>query len=113
MPELLLHPTLQNFQEYVKTLEEERGFTEQTSLQILLLLGEEVGELFRAVRKRENIAFSAQTTSANLEEELADVFIYLLSIANRYQLDLESAFRLKEEQNKKRVWEKNPKNHNS
>lgn len=39
----------------------------------------------------------------NVEEELADILIYICSIANRYNIDLESAFRAKEKVNKKRV----------
>jgi len=37
-------------------------------------------------------------------DELSDVFIYLCSIANRYDIDLETAFLNKEEKNKKRTW---------
>ena len=37
-------------------------------------------------------------------DELADVFIYLCSLANRYGIDLEAAIRAKEEINKTRVW---------
>jgi NTP pyrophosphatase (non-canonical NTP hydrolase) len=51
MPELKNNPTMQDFQKYVTELEEKRGFTEQTVLQRSLLLGEEVGELFKAIRK--------------------------------------------------------------
>jgi len=42
----------------------------------------------------------------SIEEELADIIIYLCSIANRLDIDLEKAFRDKEEVNKKRVWRK-------
>jgi NTP pyrophosphatase (non-canonical NTP hydrolase) len=41
-----------------------------------------------------------------VEEELADIIIYLSSIANRYNINLETAFRNKEEINKKREWKK-------
>lgn len=37
-------------------------------------------------------------------EELADIGIYLCAIANRYNVDLEQAFRDKEEVNRTRVW---------
>ena len=40
----------------------------------------------------------------SVEEELADILIVLSAVANRYGIDLESAFRRKEEVNKKRVW---------
>lgn len=41
-----------------------------------------------------------------MKEELADVFIYLLSLANMHGLDLEEAFREKEEINKQREWKR-------
>ena len=50
----------------------------------LVWLGEEVGELFKAVREGQGI-----------EEELADVFAWLLSVANVLGVDIETAFRSK------------------
>ncbi len=47
----------------------------------LVWLGEEVGELFKAVREKEGI-----------EEEIADVFAWLLSVANVLGVDVEEAF---------------------
>ena len=41
----------------------------------------------------------------HLDHEAADVFIYLLDICNHFGIDLEKAFRDKEEINKKRTWE--------
>jgi NTP pyrophosphatase (non-canonical NTP hydrolase) len=51
MPELTKNPNLSNFQNYVAELESECGFANQTIIDKCLLLGEEVGELFKAVRK--------------------------------------------------------------
>ena len=48
MPELTKNPTLKEFQKYVEELENERGFSHQTIIDKCLLLGEEVGELFKA-----------------------------------------------------------------
>jgi len=42
----------------------------------------------------------------NIEEEIADVFIYICTIANQYNIDLEKAFRYKEKINNKRIWAK-------
>jgi len=97
--------TLYDFQNYVKEMENERAFSEQTVLQKCLMLGEEVGELFKAVRKIENIKVDANSKIGSIDEELADIFIYLCAIANRYNIDLEKAFREKEEINKLRVWQ--------
>jgi NTP pyrophosphatase (non-canonical NTP hydrolase) len=104
MPELLPRPTLQDFQTYVTRLETERGFSDQTALQKCLLLGEEVGELFKAVRKAEGLAIDVRSKVGSVGEELADVLIYLCSIANRFDVDLEEAFRRKEEENHRRSW---------
>lgn len=45
---------------------------------------EEVGELARALRKREN---------DNLREEFADVFAWLVSLANLLEVDIDEAAR--------------------
>jgi NTP pyrophosphatase (non-canonical NTP hydrolase) len=98
------HPDLAALQTYVRQLEEERGFTNSPVQQECLLLGEEVGELFKAVRKREKLQIDANSKVGSVEEELADVLIYICAIANRFEIDLEKALRDKEEINKKRVW---------
>ncbi len=97
--------TLANLQSYVVELEKERGFANQSVIQKCLLLGEEVGELFKAVRKSENITTDKNSNIHNVGEELSDILIYVCAIANRYNIDMEEAFRKKEEINKKRVWE--------
>lgn len=104
MPKLKTNPSLPDFQEYVKQLEAERGFSGNTSLQNALMLGEEVGELFKAIRKAEKMKLDANSQVGNLSEEMADILIYLCSIANRYDINLEEAFRSKEDKNKQRVW---------
>lgn len=109
MPTLNSKPTLSDFQKYVTELERERGFSEETVKDKCLLLGEEVGELFKAVRKVEGLAIDHESEVGEVNDELADVFIYLCSIANRYNIDLEEAFIAKEEKNKRRVWSKSKK----
>lgn len=104
MPSLDHHPDLAAIQRYVAQLEEERGFCRETATQKCLLMGEEMGELFRAVRKNEGLGVDANSHDANVAHELADMLIYLCSIANRYQVSLEQAFRDKEEINKRRTW---------
>jgi NTP pyrophosphatase (non-canonical NTP hydrolase) len=51
MPTLPPHPTLADLQTYVREVEVERGFDEQTVFHKCLLLGEEMGELFKAIGK--------------------------------------------------------------
>lgn len=98
------NPTLTDLQKYVIALEKERGFDHQDVLSKCLLLGEEVGELFKAIRKQSNIAIDPKSKTTLAQEELADILIMLCSIANRLDINLEKAFRDKEEINKTRVW---------
>lgn len=105
MPKLRTRPTLADFQQYVVELEKERGFTDFTVLQQCLLLGEEVGELFKAVRKSQaNMNYATKGYVANYEEEIADILIMLCAVANRMNVDMEQAFRDKETLNHKREW---------
>ena len=97
-------PTLKDLQEYVVEMELERGFSHQNILQKCLMLGEEVGELFKAVRKKEKIKIDVKSTIGSVEEELADIIIFVLSIANRLDINIEQALRRKEEINKQREW---------
>lgn len=99
-------PTLADFQEYVQRLEEERGFVDVSLVQNCLLLGEEVGELFKAIRKIDNMRTDPNSKIGTVTEEVADVLIFLCSIANRLDIDIEQAFRDKEEINKKRTWKR-------
>jgi len=102
MPELVAQPTLKDFQQYVIALEEERGFSGQDVVQKCLMLGEEVGELFKVVRKHTKIKTDPNSSVGEAGEELVDILIFLCAIANR--LDLEQAFRAKEATNKTRIW---------
>lgn len=68
------------------------------------LLGEEVGELFKALRKSQGISIDPQSKVGSASEELADILIYLCAIANRFDIQLEEAFRRKEEINMRRSW---------
>ncbi|WP_342607169.1 MazG nucleotide pyrophosphohydrolase domain-containing protein [Vibrio tritonius] len=104
MPTLKPNANLADFQKYVAELEVERGFSDQKVNEKCLLLGEEVGELFKAIRKAEGIAIDPNSKVGEIGDELADVFIYLCSIANRYDIDLETAFLDKELKNSKRKW---------
>ncbi len=97
-------PTLKDFQQYVSDLEKARGFTKSTILEQCLRLGEEVGELFKAIRKNENLKVDKNSKFGSIPEELVDCFIFLLAISDKYGIDLEQAFRDKEEINKKREW---------
>ena len=102
--QLKANPTLKDFQEYVKELELQRGFANQNAIEKCLLLGEEMGELFKAVRKAMNLKTEVNAQVGSVKEEIADILIYLCAIANRFEIDIEQAFREKEIINKKRKW---------
>ena len=105
MPDLKAKPTLADIQGYVMLLEKERGFAEDSVLQKCLLLSEEVGELFKAVRKEHaGMPLATDSTAGQAEEEMADILVVLSTIANRLGIDLEQALRAKEEKNKQRRW---------
>jgi len=104
MPNLKEKPTLKDIQKYVGELEKERDFTKDTVLKKCLMLGEEIGELFKSIRKSEKIKIDHNSKFGSVDEELADIIIFICSIANRFKIDLEKAFRDKEEINKKRIW---------
>jgi NTP pyrophosphatase (non-canonical NTP hydrolase) len=69
-----------------------------------MLFLEECGEMPKAARKLENMHTDKNSKEHDLGLEIADVFIYLLDICNRYNIDLEKAFRDKEKINKQRTW---------
>lgn len=100
------HPTLPELQRYLDEICQERGWTKDTYAEKFLLFTEEVGELAKAIRNTRGLyRENAKPASHELEEEFADVLSYLLDLANYFQVDLEKAFREKEQINSGRVWE--------
>jgi NTP pyrophosphatase (non-canonical NTP hydrolase) len=92
-------------QAYVAAMEVERGFADRDVLSQALLLGEEVGELNKAIRKRQaNLTVDPHSRVGEIDEELADILIVMCSIANRYGIDLDEALRKKEARNELRRW---------
>ena len=96
--------TLKQLQEHVADWENARNFAAETAMQKCLRLGEEVGELFKAVRQRSGMKVDSTSPPTELGDELADVLIFVVAIANRFQIDLEVAFRAKEAKNNSRMW---------
>lgn len=100
--------SLAELQRYVAAAEKERGFAAESTVQKCLLLGEEVGELFKAVRRASGLGVDSTSRIGEIGEELADVLLFLLAIANRCGVDLETALREKVNVNSKRVWHSDP-----
>lgn len=93
-------------QEYIYNMAIRRGFNNETPKDIMLLMVEEIGELAKALRKYIGLKVDQEKnhTYTHIKYELADIFIYLLSLANACNIDLFKAFKDKEMKNNKRVW---------
>jgi NTP pyrophosphatase (non-canonical NTP hydrolase) len=98
------NPSLHDFQKYVHDMIRERGFEKEPLSQTFMLLLEECGEMAKAARKSSGMRFGAHSAEQHLDQEIADVFILLLKICDHCGVDLEKAFRDKEEINKGRTW---------
>jgi NTP pyrophosphatase (non-canonical NTP hydrolase) len=98
-------PTLRDYQGYIDKMLKERGFDKETIPEVFMMLLEECGELARSARKtQKHIKAYKGKRRSEIRYEFADVFIYLLQLCNYFDIDLEKAFREKEEINKKRIW---------
>jgi NTP pyrophosphatase (non-canonical NTP hydrolase) len=104
--------TMHDYQRYVHDLEAMHGWLDVDLVHNCFLMGEEVGELFKAVRRWERLFAQAEMREAETEDErrrevadeIVDVLNYLLAIANRAEVDVEAAFRRKNAVNQRRSW---------
>ena len=102
--------TLNEIQNYIKEVIKIRGFSEQKVQDKMLLLLEETGELAKAIRKtipETTVDNERIENYTDIEEEVADVFIVLVSICNRLNINLYDAIIKKEEKNIKGQWKLN------
>ena len=116
--------SMRDYQRYIHLLEEQKGWLSVDLIHNCFLMGEEVGELFKAVRRQrgyfeerraevaeggaEDGAVQAEEEAlrrAEVAEEIVDVFNYLCAIANRLGVDIEEAFREKNRRNQARTWD--------
>jgi len=98
--------SLAALQHYIHEMVVRRGFDKETPRDVLLLLVEEVGELAKAVRKYVGLKTDKEKKGRYpaLEDELADVLIYILDLANLLQVPLFHVLHEKEKENEKRSW---------
>ena len=75
-----------------------RGFYPKDEMEVLLRIGEEVGEVFEAVREKQS--------KDDLNHEVVDVFWTLLRFCELKNIDLEKVFMEKLAINEKRPLEK-------
>lgn len=83
-------PTLAEFQAFIAALVEEKGWTKDPD-EIFVLLNEEVGEVAKELRHSWKKGMDGVRPAA--ASELADVFMYLIDLANAFGVDLEKAVR--------------------
>ena len=81
--------TLPELQALVHEVRQTRGFTME-SLQIFALLTEEVGEGATELKRTWSPNYDGFTKEA-LADELADVLVCVLALANQFEIDLEQA----------------------
>ena len=73
--------------------------------EVMLLLTEEIGELAKEIRKSRKYHLDInKNNEIDVEGELADVFIYILSMCRVMNVNLIEAFKNKENKNCKREW---------
>lgn len=101
--------SLDELQEYIRSVIRIRGFEKQEIEKTMLLLLEETGELAKAIRKDytdigiDNTKLNHYT---NIENEIADVFIVLTCVCNKLNINLFNAIYKKEKENVTRNWNK-------
>jgi len=96
---------LGRLQAYYRTVSLRRGWDDESARDTLLLLTEEIGELARAIRKRDGLARHQASADSDVAGELADVQLYLVHLANALKLDLSGAVTAKERINAQRFAE--------
>ena len=64
----------------------------ENSQRLVLKLIEEFGELAENIRK--NLRYKGDNIKGTIEEELFDIFYYIIAIANDYNIDLEEVFHI-------------------
>jgi NTP pyrophosphatase (non-canonical NTP hydrolase) len=93
---------IDRLQRYYRTTAARRGWDGESARDTMLLLTEEIGELARAVRKAEQLERHHEYSQADAAEELADVQLYLVHLANALGLSLADAVSAKERRNAER-----------
>jgi NTP pyrophosphatase (non-canonical NTP hydrolase) len=94
-------PATRRFQDYYRKAAIRRGYEKESAQNCLLLMIEEIGELARGLRHEEKLV-RHHGTITETPPELADVFIYVIHMANILDVDLATVVRDKEREN----WER-------
>lgn len=79
--------SIRNLQDEYLVIAKNNGWNNESARDTMLLLIEEVGELARAIRKHEGLKRTSRY-NVEVEDELADVMIYLIHLSNILKVDL-------------------------
>jgi NTP pyrophosphatase (non-canonical NTP hydrolase) len=96
-------PAVKSFQHYYRRVALQRGYAKESAKDCLMLMVEEVGELARAIRKRAKLMRHGNEIVNQQALELADVFIYVVHMANILKVDLAKVVQEKEQINIKKL----------
>jgi|GEM_PF-444159 len=98
--------SLDELKTYISAVVKQRGFDNEGPRDTVLLMVEEVGELAKAMRKFVGLKIDQRKADSytSVEEEIADVFFYLLNLCNTLNIDLFTALKNKELKNEKRFF---------
>jgi NTP pyrophosphatase (non-canonical NTP hydrolase) len=99
--------TIKQYQEWVKEAWKQSPKQVNEKDELLFLM-EEIGEMAEAVRKINGNKDNKEFT-ANLSKEFGDILLSVITLAIRYNIDLEKAF----EETKKSILRRYMKNENS
>jgi len=89
-------PAVKSFQNYYRRAAVQRGYAKEDAKDCLMLMVEEVGELAKALRKSLKITRHGPKIINQEGLELADVFLYVVHMANILRIDLPSVVQEKE-----------------
>ncbi|MHB8688970.1 MAG: MazG nucleotide pyrophosphohydrolase domain-containing protein [Candidatus Dormibacteraceae bacterium] len=94
---------LRALQVYYAAIAERRGYANESAQDTMLLLTEELGELARAVRKNVGLVREGGYGHEDVGEEIADVQLYLVHLANILGADIAKSVTDKERINDQRA----------
>lgn len=99
--------TIRHLQKYITQKNKERGFSDETLHERLLLLSEEAGELIHACRKLSGMNIDTKRKEfCKPGEELADVINMVFCVGVELGLDIEKEFFKKEKMIEKRKYKR-------
>src|SRR5260370_29458884 len=83
-------------QNYYRRVALQRCYKSESPKYCLLIMVEEVGELAREIRRRERLVRHGPSTGSSESKELADIFLYVVHMANVLDVDLSKVVQEKE-----------------